>query len=51
MTDKDPAYNTNDFISAAWYEISELHAMIKSGEPTKGDLPTLINLLDNFIKN
>lgn len=51
MTDKEPVYNTNDFISAAWYEISQLQSMIKKGEPTKGDLPILVNHLYNFIKN
>lgn len=44
-TDQAPAYNTDDFISAAWFSIPELQALIKNGEPTKGDLPTLINFL------
>lgn len=48
ITDKEPEYNTNDFISAAWYEITQLKSMIQKGEPTKGDLPILINLLHDF---
>jgi hypothetical protein len=44
-TEQEPAYNANDFISAAWFKISELQTLIKQGEPTKGDLPLLINLL------
>lgn len=49
MTDDAPAYNTDDFISAGWFSIVELQALIAQGEPTKGDLPTLINLLQAFI--
>lgn len=49
MANQEPIYNTNDFISAAWYEISQLLSIIKKGEPTKGDLPILINLLHNFL--
>ena len=48
-TDNEPAYNTNDFISAAWYEIAELQSIMQKGEPTKGDLPILINLLCDFL--
>lgn len=47
-TDKEPIYNTDDFISASWYEITELQSIIKNGEHTKGDLPALINLLYSF---
>lgn len=45
LTDDEPSYNTNDFIAAQWYNMHELQEIIKSGEPTKGDLPALINLL------
>ena len=49
VIDQDPAYNTDDFISATWFNISELQTLIKEGEPTKGDLPTLINFLQKLI--
>lgn len=49
VTDQEPAYNTHDFISATWFEIPELQALIKKGEPTKGDLPILINFLQELI--
>lgn len=29
ITDKEPTYNTNDFISASWYEIPTLQSLIK----------------------
>jgi NTP pyrophosphohydrolases containing a Zn-finger, probably nucleic-acid-binding len=45
FTDQAPAYNTDDFIGADWYSIADLQALLKAGEPAKGDLPTLINLL------
>lgn len=44
-TEDEPCYNTDDFISAAWYTIPHLQECIKQGEKTKGDLPILINLL------
>jgi hypothetical protein len=43
ITDKEPADNTNDFISADWHDIAELQSIIQ-----KGDLPILINLLYDF---
>lgn len=49
ITDDDPAYNTDDFISARWFTLDELQTLIKQGEPTKGDLPTLINLLQEHL--
>lgn len=50
ITDQEPIYNTNDFISATWFAIPKLQALIKQGERTKGDLPALINLLaDHWI--
>jgi len=45
MADQDPAYNPADFVSAAWFDIADLQNLIKQGEPVKGDLPELINLL------
>lgn len=44
-TDRDPIYNTDDFIGAAWFSISELQILLKNGEPAKGDLFELISLL------
>lgn len=49
ITDQDPVYNTNDFISATWLTITELQTLIKEGEPTKGDLPILIDFLHKII--
>lgn len=49
ITNEEPLYNSNDFISASWYEISQLQSIIKNGEPTKGDLPILIDLLFDFL--
>lgn len=48
-TNENPHYNTNDFMSAMWYEIPELQEKINLGEQTKGDLPLLINLLGKSI--
>ena len=49
ITDQEPNYNTNDFVSASWYSMSHLKSLIQLGEPTKGDLPALINLLHDSI--
>lgn len=49
-TNATPQYNTNDFISSSWFSLPELQALIKKGEPTKGDLPILINALSETIK-
>jgi hypothetical protein len=48
-TDQEPAFNTDDFISASWYSTSDLKSLIQLGEPTKGDLSILINLLHDSI--
>lgn len=49
VTDEDPVYNTTDFISATWFNITELQELIKQGEPTKGDLPALIKVLQELV--
>ena len=49
MTDKDPVYNQSDFVSAAWLSMAELQLLIKKGEPVKGDLPVLVNLLQELV--
>ena len=46
--DKTPNYNTDDFSSSMWITIAQLQKNIKQGERTKGDLPTLINVLQEF---
>jgi len=48
-TDQSPAYNTHDFVGADWLTLEEIQELIKQGEPTKGDLPTLINLLRDTV--
>ncbi len=48
-TDKSPDYNTDDFISAAWYKISELEKIIQNGEKSKDDLPKLLTILKKFL--
>ncbi len=48
MQDQDPKYNTNDFVSAAWYSINDFIERIQHGAPTKGDLPKLINILRKY---
>lgn len=48
MTDETPVYNIDDFISATWFTIPELEALLLKGEPTKSDLPILLNLLQNM---
>jgi isopentenyldiphosphate isomerase len=49
-TDISPEYNSEDFESANWINVMELQEKIKKGEPTKGDLPVLINVLAEFFK-
>lgn len=48
-TDIVPTYNIDDFESAEWFDILELQAIIKNGEPTKGDLPILINVIEYYL--
>ena len=48
-TEKSPDYNTDDFISAAWYSIAELEKIIEQGEKTKGDLPRLVTILKEIL--
>lgn len=43
-----PEYNTDDFVSSIWITISELQKIINEGDQTKGDLPALINSLENL---
>lgn len=45
---KTPNYNTDDFVSSTWITIADLQKNIKQGDRTKGDLPALIDLLNNF---
>lgn len=45
FTNQTPAYNTDDFVSSAWYPISELQKLVAAGEPMKGDLPKLLDIL------
>ncbi len=40
-----PDYNKDDFESACWISVQELQEKIKHGEPSKGDLPLLIDFL------
>lgn len=49
FTNQTPAYNTDDFVSSAWYPISELQKLVAAGEPMKGDLPVLINVLKDTV--
>ena len=51
FTNQTPAYNTDDFVSAAWYPIAELQKLVAAGEPMKGDLPALIKFLSEFHPN
>lgn len=44
-TNQAPNYNQDDFVSASWYDLAALQSLIKQGEPTKGDLPILLNML------
>jgi len=46
-SDREPNYNKNDFIESWWLYPDELNALLKKGEPAKGDMPIL---LDFFIK-
>lgn len=49
FTNQTPAYNTDDFVSAAWYPVAELQKLVAAGEPMKGDLPALINVLKDTV--
>lgn len=44
FTNQTPKYNTDDFVEASWYSMHELQKLIHNGEPTKGDLPKLIDV-------
>lgn len=48
-TDIVPDYNPNDFIEAHWFTMVELQELIKAKAPMKGDLPKLLNLLNQLI--
>lgn len=50
-TNQTPLYNTNDFSESHWFTIDELLILIQNGEPAKGDLPKLIQVLRDFIDN
>lgn len=41
-SDATPAWNPDDFIEAAWFDVGELQNQIQSGDLVKGDLPFLI---------
>lgn len=47
-TDMSPEYNFNDFESAEWIDILALQEKIRMGELTKGDLPILVRVLNEF---
>lgn len=49
LMDNDPEYNANDFESATWFAIDVLQQLIRQGEPTKGDLPILVNVLQKSL--
>jgi isopentenyl-diphosphate delta-isomerase len=40
-----PDYNKEDFIDSFWMSIAELQQRIVQGDPTKGDLPVLVDVL------
>lgn len=44
FSNQTPEYNPNDFVSAEWYSLQELHSLVQAGEPMKGDLPQLIEI-------
>lgn len=48
-SDLTPNYNKSDFIEANWWPISTIIKFIKNGEPTKGDLPILIDVISQII--
>ncbi len=48
-TDTAPNYNPDDFTEASWIRPEALLSNISKGEKTKGDLPTLVNFLLNYI--
>lgn len=48
-TNETPLFNNNDFVDYLWISINDLKNMIKNGRKTKGDLPLLINTLEQFI--
>lgn len=49
-TDISPEYNLHDFECAEWISVLDLQEKIKKGEPTKGDLPLLIDVFAEFFK-
>ncbi len=48
-SDSDPDYNQDDFVSAEWLFPKEVIERIKAGEKAKGDLPTLIEVINKKI--
>lgn len=48
-TNANPHYNHDDFESAEWLSVHEIQTKMKSGIPTKGDLPILIEVVGGFL--
>ncbi|MCK4265109.1 NUDIX domain-containing protein [Candidatus Babeliales bacterium] len=48
-TNKTPLYNTNDFVSGQWLSIEEIKEKIASGQPAKGDLLQLLEIVKKTI--
>ena len=50
-SNQTPQYNNNDFIEFFWLKPHEIINLIKDGEPSKGDLPKIIQNLcvDNLL--
>lgn len=48
-TECSPIFNPDDFIDASWISLTDLKEKILQGEKTKGDLPTLVNLVQTFL--
>lgn len=48
-SNETPAYNTNDFSHSYWFTLDELSQIIQSGEPSKDDLPALVEILKLFL--
>ena len=48
-SNETPAYNPKDFSHDMWVNIKKLKDMISNGQKAKGDLPVLINTLEQFI--
>ncbi|MGB8468326.1 MAG: hypothetical protein WCE21_04935 [Candidatus Babeliales bacterium] len=46
-----PEYNKADFCESFWIDIPTLQNKIKTGEPTKGDLPVLITIIHSYTQN